>query len=39
MEAEDLACRVVGSIPVGVSSKVCGEILGQMAERFKAAVY
>lgn len=39
MATEDLACRVVGSIPVGVSSKVCGEILGQMAERFKAAVY
>ena len=39
MSTEDLACRVVGSISVGVSSKVCGEILGQMAERFKAAVY
>ena len=39
MEAEDLACRVVGSIPVGFSNKVCVEILGQMAERFKAAVY
>ena len=39
MEAEDLVCRVVGSIPVGVPNKVCGEILGQMAERFKAAVY
>ena len=39
MTREDLACRVVGSIPVGVSNKVCGEILGQMAERFKAAVY
>ncbi len=39
MSTEDLACRVVGSIPVGVSNKVCVEILGQMAERFKAAVY
>ena len=39
MATEDLACRVVGSIPVGVSNKVCVEILGQMAERFKAAVY
>lgn len=39
MATEDLACRVVGSIPVGVSSTVCVEIVGQMAERFKAAVY